>query len=97
MTVFCRADLNKLEFLLQFHMPALDVHGSYRAELANDRQIAEWAKMFSSIREMHATGKLIVLETNGFIFRKLHLAYAPEGNDLRALGPDIRTGQHHGF
>ncbi|EAT47597.1 AAEL001305-PA [Aedes aegypti] len=45
-----KADLNKLEFLLQFHMPALDVHGSYRAELASDKQIAEWAKMFSSIR-----------------------------------------------
>ena len=53
--VFCRADLNKLEFLLQFHMPALDVHGSYRAELASDRQIAEWAKMFSSIRKLYST------------------------------------------
>uniref|UniRef100_A0A1Q3FPE3 Putative hemolymph juvenile hormone binding protein n=1 Tax=Culex tarsalis TaxID=7177 RepID=A0A1Q3FPE3_CULTA len=45
-----KADLNKLEFLLQFHMPAIDVHGSYRAELAHERQIAEWAKMFSSMR-----------------------------------------------
>lgn len=55
-----KADLNKLEFLLQFHMPALDVHGAYRAELASDRQIAEWAKMFSSIRNstlrMHLKG-----------------------------------------
>ncbi|XP_055639081.1 uncharacterized protein LOC129777053 isoform X2 [Toxorhynchites rutilus septentrionalis] len=55
-----KADLNKLEFLLQFQMPAVDVHGSYRAELANDKQIAEWARMFSSIRNstlrMHLKG-----------------------------------------
>ncbi|XP_053696305.1 uncharacterized protein LOC128743704 [Sabethes cyaneus] len=55
-----KADLNKLEFSLQFHMPALDVHGSYRAELVNKKQIAEWAKMFSSLRNstlrMHLKG-----------------------------------------
>ncbi|XP_055546847.1 uncharacterized protein LOC129731106 [Wyeomyia smithii] len=45
-----KADLTKLEFMLQFHIPALDVHGSYRAELAAEKQIAEWAKMFSSLR-----------------------------------------------
>ncbi|XP_055594359.1 uncharacterized protein LOC129745359 [Uranotaenia lowii] len=56
-----KSDFNKLEFVLQFHMPAVDVFGTYRAELAHDRQIAEWSKMFSSLRNstlrMHMKGQ----------------------------------------
>lgn len=70
-----KADLNKLEFLLQFHMPAIDVHGSYRAELAHERQIAEWAKMFSSMRNstlrIHLKG--LTYESEDRIYVKVNI------------------------
>lgn len=70
-----KADLNKLEFILQIHLPAVDVHGLYRAELAQNKQIAEWAKMFSSIRNstlrMHLKG--ITYEHEDRIYVKVNI------------------------